>query len=272
MIFVRDKGRLCNNILQYGHFYAWGREHGRSTMSMRFAYKYRYFHICHTSHHNFPTYAFAKYAAKLGLLPVVDFGTDGPNDPDRQEALMAGMKHVVAQGWYARWYDLFLKYKQEIIGLFAFDEAVKRAPQQLFGSLPKADVRLGMHVRRGDYRTWHQGRYYYSDEQFIGLIRQFAALHQGQRIQVFICGNDPSLDEEAYRRALPDMQLLFPKGNPGEDLYLLSECDYLMGPPSTFTLVASMYHDVPLYWIESAQEPLKTESFGFFDTLFQHIK
>ena len=48
MIYVRDKGRLCNNILQYGHVYAWGREHGRQTVSMRFAYKYQFFRICHT--------------------------------------------------------------------------------------------------------------------------------------------------------------------------------------------------------------------------------
>ena len=71
MIFVHDKGRMANNILQYGHVYAWGREHGRKTMSMRFAYKYPWFHICHTPHHNFPTYLFAKYAAKLGLIPSV---------------------------------------------------------------------------------------------------------------------------------------------------------------------------------------------------------
>lgn len=272
MIFVRDKGRLCNNILQYGHFYAWGREHGRATMSMRFAYKYRYFHICHTPHHNFVTYLFAKYAAKCGLLPVADFGTDGPEDPEGQETLMAGRRHIVAQGWYARWYDLFLKYKQEIIDLFAFDEQVKQGPRRLLDSMGEADVRLGMHIRRGDYRTWHGGRYFFSDEQYISLIRQFADLHRGERLQVFVCGNDPSLSEEVYRRALPDVQLQFPKGNPGEDLYLLSQCDYLMGPPSTFTLVASMYRDLPLCWIESADEPLSATSFGHFDTLFQKIK
>ncbi|MDO5130828.1 MAG: hypothetical protein Q4D64_13035, partial [Prevotellaceae bacterium] len=44
MIFVRDKGRMCNNILQYGHVYAWAREHGKRAVSMCFAYKYRYFH------------------------------------------------------------------------------------------------------------------------------------------------------------------------------------------------------------------------------------
>ena len=35
MIFVTDKGRMCNNILQYGHVYAWAREHGRKSISMQ---------------------------------------------------------------------------------------------------------------------------------------------------------------------------------------------------------------------------------------------
>ena len=60
MIFVRDKGRMCNNILQYAHLYAWGREHHRATLSMRFAYKYRYFHICDTPHHSMVWYLMGK--------------------------------------------------------------------------------------------------------------------------------------------------------------------------------------------------------------------
>ena len=105
MIYVRDKGRLCNNILQYGHLYAWGREHRRETMSMRFAYKYRYFHICHTAHHNFFRYLYAKYAAKWGLLPVVSFDDEGV-DYSCEEQQMLSCRNLVAQGWYARWYDL----------------------------------------------------------------------------------------------------------------------------------------------------------------------
>lgn len=272
MIFVRDKGRMCNNILQYGHLYAWGREHRRSTMSMRFAYKYRYFHICHTPHHNFLTYVMAKYAAKWGLLPVADFGVDAPNDPERQEQHLLSHRHIVAEGWYARFYDLFLKYKPEIVSLFGFDDDVKVSADRLLASLPPADVRLGVHIRRGDYRTWHGGRYFFNDGQYISLIRQFLALQQGKTVQVFVCGNDPELDEDAYRQALSGVSLAFAKGNPGEDLYLLSQCHWLMGAPSTFTLVAAMYHDAPLYWIDDAARPLSMAAFGHFDELFKQIK
>ena len=272
MIFVRDKGRMCNNILQYGHLYAWGREHGRRTMSMRFAYKYQYFHICHTPYHNFLVYLCAKYGAKWGLLPVADFGTDAPNEPERQERMLLGHRHIVAEGWYARFYDLFLKYKQEIIALFDFDEQVRHPVDLLLDSQPQTDIRLGVHVRRGDYRRWHGGRYYYTDEQYISQIRQFLVLHQGRSVQLFVCGNDPELNERAYREAFPGVTVTFPKGNPGEDLYLLSRCDYLMGAPSTFTLVAAMYRDVPLCWIEDAGKPLTAECFGHFDERFKQIK
>ena len=270
MIFVRDKGRMCNNILQYGHVYAWGRENGRKTMSMRFAYKYQYFHICNTRYHNFLVYLFAKYAEKLGLLTSVAFDEEGMNY-ENEERQMLTHTHLVVEGWYARWYDLFLKYKQEIVRLFAFNESVTSPVDALLGSLPEHTLRLGVHIRRGDYRTWHNGKYYYTDEQYLSYVQQFLAMHARQSVAVFICGNDPELNQEQFRQSLQGCTVVFPEGNPGEDLYLLSRCDYLIGAPSTFTLVASMYHDTPLCWIENADAPLCADAFRRFDYLFRHI-
>lgn len=49
ILFMHDKGQMCNNIIQYSHVYAWTREHNVCTISLRFAYKYQYFRISHTS-------------------------------------------------------------------------------------------------------------------------------------------------------------------------------------------------------------------------------
>lgn len=266
MIFVRDKGRMCNNILQYGHVYAWGREHGRKTMSMRFAYKYQYFHICNTPYHNFPTYLYAKYAAKAGLLHRVGFDTPDV-DYNRKEREMTGRMNLIVEGWYARWYDLFVKYKQDIISLFAFNDAIE---QHVSGLLDDS-LRLGVHIRRGDYKTWMGGRFLYTDEQYLNVIRSFLALHPQKSVHVYICGNDPTLDHDFFARQLPDCIVSFPQGHPGEDLCLLSHCDYLIGAPSTFTLVAAMYRDLPLYWIEDPSREVATDSFRHFDYLFRHI-
>ena len=155
MIYVKGSGWMCNNILQYGHFYAWGREHGRETMSMRFAFKFQYFHICDTRHHHFLNYAIAKYAAKWGLIPTLEFNEPGA-DTSEQEQMMLSRKHIAVVGWEARWYDLFLKYKQEIVYLFAFKPSVAKACR---GLLEKSEgkCRLGVHIRRGDYATWQEG-------------------------------------------------------------------------------------------------------------------
>lgn len=266
MIFVRDKGQMCNNILQYGHVYAWGREHGRATMSMRFAYKYQYFHICNTRYHNFPTYLYAKYGAKMGLFQVVCFDCEGA---DYQEAERQMKRHntLVVEGWYARWYDLFLKYKQDIIRLFAFNKDI----EQQVNTILDNNLRLGIHIRRGDYRNFQGGRFLYSDEQYLNVIRSFLSLFPQQQVHLYICGNDPHLDKEYYIQQLPDCKVSFPNGNPGEDLCLLSHCDYLIGAPSTFSLVAAMYRDLPLYWVEDPTLQVSQDSFKHFDYLFRHI-
>lgn len=268
MIFVHDKGRMANNMLQYGHVYAWGREYGRKTMSMRFAYKYPWFHICDTPYHNFLTYVFAKYAAKWKLIPIVRFNEEGA-DYTQEEQLMLNKKLIVAAGWEARWYDLFLKYKQEIIDLFAFKPSVMKACEPVLTETAKDGCRLGVHIRRGDYATWYDGKYFFSDEVFIRIIKQF--IDQYPNTTVYICGNDPSLNKDFYQKELKGTKIIFPKGNAAEDLYVLSECNYLIGPPSTFSLTASMYHDTPLYWIKDTETPLTEASFGHFDELFQHI-
>jgi len=246
MIFVRDKGRMCNNILQYGHLYAWARANNRKTVSMRFAYKYQYFYICRTHWHNFFVYLFAKYAAQLKLIPTVTFDTPDEDFTEKENTMRRGC--LVAEGWFARWYDLFLQYKSEILSLFAFDSQIESKVTSLLEvSLKEGIIRLGVHIRRGDYATWNK------------------------RVVIYICGNDPKLNKQAYSEAFGQENVVFPQGNPGEDLCLLSHCDYLIGPPSTFTLVASMYHNTPLYWIKDINKPLQEDCFDYFDNLFRNI-
>jgi len=274
MIFARDKGRMCNNLLQYGHVYAWAREQGRKSVSMRFCYKYPYFHIRHTPWHNPLVYAFVKFFAWARMLTVVSF-----NNPDeRAESLehklsmMRRHSNIVVEGWYVRFYDLFLKYRDEITALFAFeDEVMKKAEE----TMPAAEVRIGVHVRRGDYKTFCDGKYYFDDDVYIRKVQEVIALHPEKSVAVVICGNDPALNKEEFRRRISEMrtgiEVVFPKGNPGEDLCALSLCDCLIGPPSTFSLVAAMYRDIPLCWVSDKNKVLTEGDFDYFHNLFRHI-
>jgi len=275
MMFARDKSQMCNNLLQYAHVYAWGREHGRKVISMRFSYKYQYFKICHTSLTGFGWYLLAKYLAALRLLPTASFKHE---DCDREalERKMLRHRHIVVSGWHARWYDLFQKYRDEITDLFTLDsqytEPVKAKMQEAEQGSTGSIVRLGVHIRRGDYRIFHDGKYLYDDEVYQRHIRRFMMLHPGKAIHVYIATNDPEVKESSYQEQCPGAHVHCLGGSSPEDLFMLSECDYLIGPPSTYSLVAAMYRDIPLYRMDETDEDMMTlESFRRFDYWFRRI-
>lgn len=279
MIFARDKSQMCNNLLQYAHVYAWGREHGRKVISMRFSYKYQFFHICHTNLTGFGWYLFAKYMAALKLLPTASFKR---RDCDREvlERKMLRHKHIVVSGWFVRYYDLFLKYRPEICDLFSLDaqytEPVKEKMQEKEAHstllTPHSTLRLGVHIRRGDYAEWRDGIYYFEDEVYARHINRFAEMYPDKEIHVYLSTNDASVTEERYQELCPHVHIHHLHGSAPEDLFMLSECEYLIGPPSTFSLVAAMYRDIPLYRMDTADEQqMDMEGFRLFEYWFQNM-
>lgn len=279
MIFARDKSQMCNNLLQYAHVYAWGREHGRKVISMRFSYKYQYFKICHTNLTGFGWYLVAKYLAALQILPTVSFKR---RDCDREalERKMLKHRHIVVSGWFVRYYDLFLKYREEICDLFTLDEQyttpVRKKMQEVekLSTLnsPLSTLRLGVHIRRGDYAKWRNGQFFYSDEIYAAYINRFVEMHQDKSVHVYLSTNDPSVTEERFQLLCQKAHIHCLGGSAPEDLFMLSECDYLIGPPSTFSLVAAMYRDIPLYRMDTVDVSQMTEEgFRLFAFWFQNM-
>lgn len=277
-LYVRDRGRMCNNILQFGHAWAWAREHGLRAVSMRFCYKYPGFAIGRSPGHDYLHYVLPKAAAALRLMPVVAFDdpAEDPAQAARKEALMMrrgrpGVPGAVVEGWWLRHYDLFLKYRREITQMFAFTPAHPDALPRAGGA--EDEAWLALHVRRGDYATWNGGRYCFSDSQYLQAVRRFAALlPRGRRLCVAVFTNDPSADRQALRQGIEALgaRAHFPDGTAVEDLEAMSQADYIIGPPSTFSLVAAMYRDLPLYWIEDPGRDFTLEDFGRFATLMRY--
>lgn len=259
---------MANNIFQYGHLYAWGREHNRKTMSMRFAHKYPEFRIAHTRYHNAVVYVLAKMAAKLHVIPTVDFNL---GQTQEKEPMLKAHRHILARGWGVRFNDLFLKYKDEIVQLFDFMPYVRKKVAQTMQPSTIDSIKLGVHIRRGDYKQHLGGRFFYNDDEYVDVIRQFALLHPEKQVDAYICTDDRQLNQDFFRQQLPQLRLFFPSGTAAEDLCLLSECNYLIGPLSSFTLIASMYHNTPLYWMMNRPEVLTPDSFRPFDYHIYHF-
>ena len=139
------------------------------------------------------------------------------------------------------------------------------------GSLPRADIRLGLHIRRGDYARWNGGAYFFTDGEYARAVSEFCRLHPGKTVQVLVATNDPKTDFGLLRRESGAAGVFPIGGNPGEDLYALSECDCIIGPKSTFSLVAAFYRDVPLCWMHKGMGQVSEASFGRFADLFMSV-
>ncbi len=57
------------------------------------------------------------------------------------------------------------------------------------------------------------------------------------------------------------LQVTFGTGDLIEDMYALASCDYLIGPPSTFTMWASFYGKVPLNIIRRSDQSQQLSDF-----------
>ena len=112
----------------------------------------------------------------------------------------------------------------------------------------EVDIVIGIHIRRGDYAKFESGRYFYSFEVYARKAAELARQFDGKKVGFLLCSNEP-IDVAAFA----GVRAFSGTGHFIEDLYALARCDYLIGPPSTFSAWASFYGDVPLQYIRDAQ-------------------
>lgn len=125
-------------------------------------------------------------------------------------------------------------------------------------------VRLGVHIRRGDYRTWKNGCYWYGDDVYHDVIQKFleeidGIKEYGEKTRVVVLfSDDPELNTGLFEDL--GCVVLKSEGKAMDDHYLMTQCHFLVGPPSTFTLWASWYGRVPLCHIRNfAHRPVLAE-------------
>lgn len=115
---------------------------------------------------------------------------------------------------------------------------------------------VGVHIRRGDYQTFVGGRYFFTHEEYAATMRMVCQLFQGQTVAFLLSSND-IIPDAPYA----NLNVLTGSGEALEDLYALSGCDYLIGPPSTFGDWASFHGDVPRYTIMNPRHIPKLTEF-----------
>ncbi len=166
-------------------------------------------------------------------------------------------KIVFVYGWWLRSPALMKKHGEKIRAYFRPVEGFVNAARAVIDPLRRsADVLIGVHVRRGDYSYWKGGRYYFSAERYAAWMRDLMAQFPGRKVAFVVCSDEPRrLDE------FPGLTVGLGPNSPVSDIYALAQCDYILGPKSTFTQWASFYGDKPLLHLEGSDHVVKIEDF-----------
>ena len=123
-------------------------------------------------------------------------------------------------------------------------------------------LKVGVHIRRGDYKDFLDGRYYYENEVFASYMKQFEKLADtlGKKVKFFLFSNEPinQIFTEQFDSVISENAWYI-------DQFLMTQMDYLIGPPSTFTGWANYINEVPLFYMETADEELSFDKFRVID-------
>ena len=115
------------------------------------------------------------------------------------------------------------------------------------------DCLVGIHARRGDYRTYLNGKYYYSWKKYKNWILELKTILKDSRyrkIGFVLCS-----DEKPPKSILKAEAIHYEGGQHFiTDLHILTLCDYNIGPPSSFGTWVSWYGKVPRLVIEQNTE------------------
>jgi hypothetical protein len=98
---------------------------------------------------------------------------------------------------------------------------------------------VGVHVRWGDYRGTEQ---FFPLPIFLERMKEISEILSPARVSFLI-----SSPEKLRAEDFPSNCIIPPNAGSVADMYTLAACDYILGPPSTFSGWASFYGEKPVF-------------------------
>lgn len=264
MILVANAaGQLCNRILLFAHSYATGLKTGQRVHHLYWGdLKDEFapiddnpFVTCGKGDKHYFDFQ-EKIEAKI-------YGADFrrrkslKQDKKREKIYKSHGIHVI-DNWYYRDYEALFEFQDVICAVFRPNEKYSSEIDKFVGSLRSQDkITIAIHIRRGDYRTWRDGRYYYTDKEYKDWMECLAKASE-KRIQFVLFSNE-KLNLGFFSSDIYDVCTGL--GQAITDLYSMARCDYIIGPPSTYSWWAAFYGKKPYLTLYDKNQNIKLTDF-----------
>lgn len=164
-------------------------------------------------------------------------------------------------GWRIASWPLFAQYEAVVRPLFRPAERFARPSADYIASLrARHDLLIGVLIRQTDYRTWKDGRFFFSTAEYAQWMWQLLDLHPGKNVG-FVIASDERQDETA----LKGLPYHFATGTPNygrhwfENWVQLAACDAVLTAPSTFSATAAFLGGVPLWPVTASNQAIRSD-------------
>lgn len=201
----------------------------------------------------------------VGLLRV-DAGDRADLSAAPVRAFLKRRGIVLVQGWLLRDWPAVRAHAGVVKEYFTpIAPYSTRAMELAAAARASGDQLIGIHIRQSDYAGHLGGRFFYPTESYVQLMQQVRDAASGT-VRFLVC-SDVQQDEHRFT----DLPCTFGSGDAMVDLYALSACDRLIGPPSSFTNWASFYGNVPLHAVVNPGESPTPDSYRVFPDIDERV-
>ena len=190
--------------------------------------------------------------ALFGILPTVRFWDgrrvyfDEEDKSDPRIRTMVRRRAVRFEGWDFCSRRAILESRERIRQVFSPGSRTTETVRERVASFRnRSRVVVGVHIRWGDYRGTER---YFDLGQYLESMEQLRVI-LSPKVVVFLIFSHENLPAGS----LPSGCFICSSESALEDMYSLAECDFILGPPSTFSMWASFYGGKPLFIMKAGQ-------------------
>ncbi|BAY07381.1 alpha-1,2-fucosyltransferase [Calothrix sp. NIES-2098] len=284
LIISAKSGQLGNRLLLFANFIAFAIENNFTVLNPAFEEYAEFFNttskdlLCRYPNNHLSIgsnkflrkyyYIFNRYLAETGKFNTLTIKRDQTfswSNSNIINNLKTGSLNFF-QGWLFRdgWFvddlPILRKHREEICTYFQPLSKYQLNVDKLISNIrSEAEIIIGVHIRHGDYQQHQHGLYFYSVEDYIKVMQAVKELFIDRKITFLICSN-----EKQNKSYFQEFSYIYGNNHLIEDMYSLAQCDYIIGPPSSYTMWASFYGEKPLYMIRDINKKITIQDFVHF--------
>jgi hypothetical protein len=273
LIVCSKEGQLCNRLYHFSHIASFAKENNELLWYPYINEYSKFFNILQTDElkknkiiiYSNPLLKIVLKVIRWLLIRIPNTKLMIFNDSENEINLNLykgdTRRIIFISGWLIRDNVSFEKNTKFIKNILKFnDNIVQKSIEKITNIKNSNTLLIGVHVRRGDYESFQGGKFFYDANTYKDKMQQLKNLFSNEKknIHFLISTNDINF---LIKNMIYGHDITLNNGSEESDLYCLSQCDLIIGPPSTFSAWASYYGSVPLLYITHESQIIQKSDF-----------